>query len=471
MLNIVLVTAGLFVVSTSAIAASGGGTAAPRGANTGAGATGGGIWIQAVGGAETTKSRIKSGIKTGTKTATATVAAPALAPATFPRLLGMNIGVKNYESAAYQAAMAKLDVVILGFYRGWQNGYATTSTSAMRKVVQNLKAMNPKILVGQYTILNQALDDPNDIASLDIQLKLDAADWWLLNAAKRKVQYTREFGPTWEVDVSTWAPPDGNGQRWPEWIAERNYNVFFRDIPEFDIVFLDNVQNPRVAADWKRDGVDEPLNNPAVLAANYAGHVAEWNRVRQLLPNALLIGNADNDLGNPEWKGQLEGALLEGLMGQLWSIETRAGWPAAMARYRAVMQNTRAPKIVAFNVQGSPVDHRFFRYAYTSCLLDDGYFSFNDKVVMYSSVPWFDEYDFKLGEALSGPPAAAWSQGVWRRDFQNGVVLVNPALVSRTVAVEAGLRRLVGTQDPVVNDGSAVSQVILRPKDGIVLRR
>jgi putative glycosyl hydrolase-like family 15 (GHL15) protein len=97
----------------------------------------------------------------------------------------------------------------------------------------------------------------------------------------------------------------------------------------------------------------------------------------------------------------------------------------------AVMQNTRAPKIVAFNVQG-PVDYRVFRYAYTSCLLDDGYFSFNDKVVMYSSVPWFDEYDFKLGEALSGPPAAAWSQGVWRRDF---------------------------------------SQVTLRPKDGIVLRR
>src|SRR5882672_9079243 len=42
--------------------------------------------------------------------------------ATFPRLMGMNIGVKNYESAAYQAAMARLDVVILGFYRGCRTG-------------------------------------------------------------------------------------------------------------------------------------------------------------------------------------------------------------------------------------------------------------------------------------------------------------------------------------------------------------
>ena len=391
--------------------------------------------------------------------------------ASFPRLMGMNIGAKNYESAAYQAAMAKLDAVILGFYRGWHNGYAATPALAMRKAVQALKAINPKILVGQYTILGAALDDPNDTASLDVQTKLDAANWWLLNAAKRKVQYTREFGPTWEVNVSTWAPQDAKGERWPEWIAERNYKVFFRDIPELDIMFLDNVQNPRVAADWNLDGADEPLNSPAVLAANYAGHVAEWNRVRQLLPRVLLVGNTDNDLGNPEWKGRLDGGLLEGIMGEIWSIETRAGWPAAMARYRAVMQNTRAPKIVGFNVHGSPVDYRFFRYAYTSCLLDDGYFSFSDKAVMYSSVPWFDEYDFKLGQAVSGPPAAAWSQGVWRRDFQNGVVLVNPAIVSRKVTVGSGLRRLAGTQDPAFNDGAVVSQVTLGPKDGIVLRR
>jgi len=433
MLNVILVAAALFLVSTggTAIAAGGGGTTTSGGTST-----------------------ARDG-----------------AAATFPRLMGMNIGAKNYESAAYQAAMAKLDVVILGFYRGWQNRYAATSTLAMRKVVQSLKAINPKILVGQYTILNEALDDPNDTASLDIKTKLDAADWWLLNAAKRKVQYTREYGPTWEVNVSTWAPRDAGGERWPEWIAGRNYNIFFRDIPEFDIMFLDNVGKVRVAADWDRDGVDEPLDSPAVLAANYAGHVAEWNRVRQLLPGVLLIGNTDNDLGNPEWKGQLDGGFLEGIMGETWSIETRTGWHAAMARYRTVMQNTRTPKIVGFNVHGSPVDYRFFRYAYTSCLLDDGYFSFSDGTVMYSGVPWFDEYDFKLGGALSGPPAAAWSQGVWRRDFQNGVVLVNPTIVDRTVRVEPGLRRLAGSQDPAVNDGAVVTQVTLRPKDGIVLRR
>jgi hypothetical protein len=60
---------------------------------------------------------------------------------------------------------------------------------------------------------------------------------------------------------------------------------------------------------------------------------------------------------------------------------------------------------------------------------------------------------------------------VWRRDFQNGVVLVNPTTRSRTVNVEPGLRRIAGKQDPGVNNGSAVSQLTLQPKDGVVLRR
>src|SRR5258706_16253496 len=71
MLNVILVAAALFLVST-------GGTGIPAG--------GGGPTMSG-----------------GTSTARGGAAA------TFPPLMGMNIGAKNYESAAYQAAMAKLD--------------------------------------------------------------------------------------------------------------------------------------------------------------------------------------------------------------------------------------------------------------------------------------------------------------------------------------------------------------------------
>ena len=385
--------------------------------------------------------------------------------------MGINIGAKNYQDADYQKELARMDVVILGFYRGWQpDGYAPTTTLAIRKVVRAIKARNPKILVGQYTILNEAYDDPDNRADQDKRDKLYASKWWLLNTAGRKVQWTSQYH-AWEVNLTAWSQADADGRRWPQWLAEREYAVFFRDIPEFDIVFLDGVGAPRVTADWNLDGRNDDREDPGVLAAHYAGHLAEWNRLRELAPKRLLIGNTDNDLANAQWQGQLDGGLLEGQMGLSWSLETWAGWGKMMERYRAVLKNTRSPRIVGFNVHGSPTDYRFFRYAYASCLLDDGYFSFTDNSVDYSSVPWFDEYGHKLGNARSGPPTTAWSQEVWRRDFENGVVLVNPTMFAKTVKLEPGLRRLVGNQDPAINDGSPASLMTLAPKDGIVLLR
>lgn len=68
--------------------------------------------------------------------------------------------------------------------------------------------------------------------------------------------------------------------------------------------------------------------------------------------------------------------------------------------------------------------------------------------------------------------------GVFRRDFENGVVLVNPTPEALTVSqaeiagplARSGLRRILGTQDPTVNDGSAVTDgLTLGPADGIIL--
>ncbi|MEO8164759.1 MAG: putative glycoside hydrolase [Betaproteobacteria bacterium] len=394
------------------------------------------------------------------------------AKTTFPRLMGMNIGAKNYEDPGYQKDLARLDVVILGFYRGWQPlGFAETPTLAMRRVVREIKARNPDILIGQYTVMNEVFDDPADVATADLRAKLDANNWWLRNSAGDKVQWTSAYG-SWETNFTQWARPDADGRRWPQWLAERNYAVYFRDIPEFDIVYLDNVMvQSRVRGNWRLDGRNAQADDPAMLAAHRDGHVQHWRRIRELQPKALLIGNADNDLANTQWRDQLDGAFLEGMMGESWSIERRQGWVRMMERYRSVLRNTRPPKIVGFNVSGDIDDYRFFRYGYTSCLLDDGYFSFTDKMRGFSSVPWFDEYDHELGHALAAPPAAAWSQGVWRRDFEHGVVLVNPTSAIKTVSIEPGWRRLAGKQDPAVNSGSAVDRLTLRPQDGIVLRR
>jgi hypothetical protein len=60
---------------------------------------------------------------------------------------------------------------------------------------------------------------------------------------------------------------------------------------------------------------------------------------------------------------------------------------------------------------------------------------------------------------------------VFAREFEHGMVLANATASSRTIAVGSNFRRIKGTQDTVVNDGSAVTSVTLAPWDGILLVR
>jgi hypothetical protein len=383
----------------------------------------------------------------------------------FPRLMGMNIGAKNYDDPNYQRQLARLDLVILGFYKGWQPGYG------IDQVVRNLKELSgAKIIIGQYTLLNESVDNPRNMANLDVQTKLDEMNWWARKADGTRVQWTTVYR-TWDINFTAGSKADANGLRYPQWLAERDDRVLFKPVP-FDLWYCDNVfGKPRVTADWDGDGQDDSPKTPSVAATYRAGHHAEWDHIRKIHPGLPLMGNADSDLSEPEYAGQLEGAFLEGLMGKTWSIERHAGWAAAMRRYRDALANTRTPHLVGFNVHGATSDFRFFRYAFTSCLLDDGYFCFTASDKEYSSVAWFDEFDFKLGAAVSKPPTAEWKNGIWRRDFEHGVALVNPSKQPVTIELEPGFVRLKSAQAPTVNNGNPATSVLLEPKDGIILRR
>jgi hypothetical protein len=73
---------------------------------------------------------------------------------------------------------------------------------------------------------------------------------------------------------------------------------------------------------------------------------------------------------------------------------------------------------------------------------------------------------------MSGPVTTAWQSGVYRRDFEKGIVLVNPKGNGvRTVTLEADYVKLKGTQDPAVNNGQVVRTVTLQDRDGIFLMR
>jgi hypothetical protein len=73
-----------------------------------------------------------------------------------------------------------------------------------------------------------------------------------------------------------------------------------------------------------------------------------------------------------------------------------------------------------------------------------------------------------LGNAISSPQTAAWQHGVYRRDFDNGIALVNPkGNGAQTVQHETSYKRLLGSQAPGVNNGQTVTSVTLQDRDGI----
>lgn len=390
---------------------------------------------------------------------------PAQAHDSYPRLFGMQIGDKHYDDPVYQRQLARLDIAILGFYRGWGE-----NSASMRTVVRRLKHLNPRMLVGQYTILNEASARPDNDAEHDKQQALRENGWWLKNAAGRRVQWTALYD-AWDINITRWSRPDGYGRRYPEWLAARDHRVFFEPVPEFDIWYFDNVMShPRIdAADWKLRGNDQSGTDHEIQRAFRRAQAAHWKAARSLEPDALLIGNPDNDLSYPEYRQRLQGAFLECLMGEEWSLFEQDGWEAMMARYHAVFAHLAPPRIVAFHAIGAADDYRLLRFALASSLMNDGYFSYTDRARGYSSVPWFDEYDADLGQPRDPPQRQPWKNGVYRRHFERGMVLLNPNDTPRRIVLEPGYRHLRGTQDTRVNNGRPVHRLTLGPRDAVLL--
>lgn len=86
-------------------------------------------------------------------------------------------------------------------------------------------------------------------------------------------------------------------------------------------------------------------------------------------------------------------------------------------------------------VAGDFSDWRLLRWALACCLMDDGYFSSNQTTSTWTTgIPWYDEYvggtevnlPGWMGQRIGTPPRAAYEHGVWKAEFDNALVIMNP---------------------------------------------
>ena len=409
----------------------------------------------------------------GASAATASGAANAFTPPPFPRLAGINIGApQNYGDPTYEANLGKLSFTIISMWPGFKPGGMT-----MDAAIKAIKAHNPNELVFIY--VNENEHQIVGGAYTSYEAKLNQMDWWLYPkgcSGGTPVQSTYGAGYN-AINNSTHTRKDSNGDDGVDWMTKYFVQNFAAAAPSADGFFMDNVfYQPLVNGDWTCSGQSQSDTSATAGTALRQGYQRYFSLTRQLMPGKYEIGNignwADATTPIPEYQGMADGGVLEAYIGANYSYETWAGWSAMMSKYHAIMSMVNAPKLVIFDTHGSATDYQTMRYALTSALMDDAYFCYTDMAHEYSSVPWFDEYNAQLGAAVTPAQTGAWQKGVYRRDFENGVALVNPkGNGTQTVTLETAFVKLKGSQSPSVNDGSTVTKVTLNERDGIVLLR
>ena len=395
----------------------------------------------------------------------------------FPRLAGVNNGSPhNYDEPAYQKQLARLNFSVIAVWVGWDKTYGMS----VEQVVRNIKAINPDSKVFLYENSMEVADD--NAAAATVFQKYDQMKWWAYPRGGDGETMLSPFGQrtgkqNYQVNNTLFTPKDSSGYQQWEWHARWVVQQYYKPAPSIDGFFEDNVfWRPRVDADWNRDGVTDSKTSPQSGQWLRQAYNKRFALLHQLMPGKLMIGNlADWGLNNAvltELDQTLNGGVIETILGASSSPETWASWAEMMRWYRKTMNAIAEPKLVAFHQIGSPTDYKSLRYGLASCLLDNGYFAFTDKAKGYTGVVWFDEFDADLGQAVSAPATTPWQKGVYRRDFENGIALVNPRGNGPVeVELETEFRHIAGKQAPAVNNGETTRKVQLKDRDGIILLR
>ncbi|MDD5567293.1 MAG: putative glycoside hydrolase [Patescibacteria group bacterium] len=378
--------------------------------------------------------------------------------ADFPRLA--NIYYASSLSLNEARILAKWDALILGLEVQYNSPDA----------IRLMRQLNPDIIVLAYVLSQEIPNSQFDLTDINHpHYKLVqgfSSSWWLRDANGQNVVF---WPDTKMVNVTNLAPLAGNTQ-WYQYLA----NFMHTEVLStglWDGIYYDNMWND---VSWLNNG-DIDLNgdgqteSPAVLdQAWHDGMSVLLEYSRQLEgTDKIIIGG-----GGGQYFESINGRLIEEFPSTL-----DGGWSGAIYKYFNAMAKGQYPKLVIINSKssvGTADDYRSMRYALTSTLLDNGFFSFDYGALRHCDTWWYDEYDVYLGDPVTeasnttSPKSSGVAEGVWRRDFENGIVLVNSTSSKQTVDLGEGYEKLLGKQS-TVNSGEVVSSVTLSGHDGIIL--
>lgn len=379
-------------------------------------------------------------------------------PDTAPKIVNWNYAW-SVDSVEDAETLALWDVLIMDVEN------ATYSHDQLAYI----KTINPDIKLLAYISL---IDIRPDASSLDqgtlrkyLGEGLDAHEEWIVHTA--------------------------NGSRaewWPEYtimnIANADFRTFFVDaVTEriiedeiWDGVFYDNlwesVSFVSATLDLDYDGQAE---SSSVVDARWVDGISQALQQTRAAAEQrdrtdfIITGN-----GGTEYYEHVDGVGFEHFPNTVYG-----GWTDSMEEYFFITRHlSRDPyALINTNVGNTQQQDNYqaFRFGLTSTLLGDGYYSFDSGDQTHHERWYYDEYSIMLGEPVSeaynidDPDAQAWSEGVWRRDFEHASVFVNSSHTSRFIDLKVAFEKIQGTQDTATNSGELVGSIQLPAHDGIIM--
>ena len=386
---------------------------------------------------------------------------PAHAEDSYPRLA--NYYLQPHIPAEDKRELAKFDLVILDI----------DSETIDMDLNSKLKQVNPDIVILAY-IPSQSVNigDLTDWAQFrrSTYKQVESNDWWLKDSESDYVYFSNTWPTIRFVDA---------GQGWGTYLSDLAAKTI-KQGGEWDGVFYDMVFGN---ISWLNNG-DIDLNNDGRPDSQESVN-AYWRQAmgelladtRDKIEPGLVVANIDIV---DYYQRETNGVMMENFPAA-WLGKN--GWSALINKYlNELPQNNSRPQIyiINANTDNNKVMDKFrqMRYGLSSTLLGDGYYSFDEGDQNHGQVWWFDEYDVSLGQPISGAfntgdkEAKKIELGLWRRDFTNGIVLVNSTNEDQVyISDKEEFEKINGIQDKMVNDGSRVNWVTVPAKDGIILKK
>ncbi len=370
----------------------------------------------------------------------------------YPRLANYYLKYYGHVQPADLTSLYRWDLLVIPNDYQW----------AFPNFFEQYKQANPDGKVLAYTYPAMAMT--SNLSSLFRQV--DEQDLWLRNGRGEKLELWPNL---YAVNINKPAWTDLNLSFWQNEL----------DRQKWDGLMFDTVENS--LGRFNQNGIDLDGDCRADALASLdsswqQGLVRLFKTARQCWGKDKLI--LINGSSLPIYQPSINGRIFETFPAH-W--EDSGTWAASMEQYlnRLPKQNYQ-PSVYIINGNtnntGQQNNYQKMRFGLASTLLGDGYFSFDHGDQAHEQTWWYDEYSVKLGQPTSGPynllaPNNNKIQaGLWRRDFDYGVAVVNSTNKRQLYSLnKEELEKIRGSQAPLINNGQRVNYLLLEPNDGLIL--